>query len=151
MIIKGGMMADKISVDELKVFVGTGLTVKDKDNEVHTFDYIKKYSSGGYGVSLSGHRDTQIGVEIVKGLYYQTGCRIDAIQPMVRPLSQITIEHLNHLGLHTAINSFGRNVHDYEKFVLDGKESLPRCLFLAAKHYDIFNWIGRGLAVELEG
>ncbi len=142
-------MGDRITIDELKVFVGTGL-------EIHGHKEICSINE----CSLKSD-----------GLEYEFRCEyhsenkaIDLCvnKPIVQPVKNITIEYLKKVDPYyygdiegdknerSAIRSVAYNAK--HKFL-----ELKEANYLARGHFDIFNWLnrtgpdGKPLAIEMEG
>ena len=75
---------------------------------------------------------------------------LSEIKPLIKPLSSITFEEEQYL-----IKECGRRFDKTDnRFGFDGamsfEDTYKAINFLASKHYDIFNWIERGLAEEIK-
>jgi hypothetical protein len=128
-----GIMADKISVDELKIFVGTGLKIYDTHKE--NWPELFSVSEQGFDIDdCSGEWpiDPNIG---------------GAFKPMVRPLSNLTKEEM--VKAEFIKPNPGDNIDwyflkcIYTSIIHDGSGSYKSMMYLSSKHYDIFNWLNR--------
>lgn len=139
-------MADTISVDELKIFVGTGLRIYD------------------------AHRTHPVMLHGLSFEYFTVDCDnvewpVDrhiggTFKPMVRPLSSIPVEDMISTKLYTPDSKttpaeIKRMQSVFSNSNIIARFTLTNILLLAEKHYDIFNWLnrtgedGKPLAIEL--
>jgi len=130
-------MKDQIKLEEIRVFVGTGLEHEHEGcifflNNLHVWD--------------SGNWETKLSTDDV--------VTAENIVPYVRPMTDATNDII--CGLTENIND------EYLELVqqtlgIDIQQDTDQCLTgflimseLAKEHYDIFNWIGRKLARPLK-
>jgi hypothetical protein len=142
---------DKITVEELKMFVGTGLEFEV--DEVNVLEAVLVTTCDGHEyTAVSGMGSCQESNE------FQISCII----PIVRQLSQLTKEievdgerfvPIEKIMPTSESKNFGWMSDPYMKGLLHSAEigCLPMNIAnkLSSWHFDIFNWIGRGLAKEL--
>ncbi len=135
-------MKDCIKIEEIKMFLETGLMIICNE----TWHYKPKEDSV---ISEFVGLDSDGEIITKRGFF-----TIDDIKPLVKPLSSLTFEDLENLG-----NRYDVRIIDEDNAYLfrdeDGLRnplewSFQDINYLASKHYDIFNWIGRGLAEEIK-
>lgn len=136
------MKEDCIKIEEIKMFLGVGLQI----------EYMGK--SWFVEAILDGSNKGE--VEICN---YEDNCcneilLISDIRPLVRPLSELTQTEMD--GMYGCCSSFDIELlsQDFGDLGADAYVGVVGGLFvlneLAKRHYDIFNWISRGLADKLE-
>lgn len=124
------MMTDQITIDELKVFLGTGLKV-NLDGIIFELEGIHMASDQQKPYAIVGNESVLF----------------SRYKPIVKPLHKITLSHLKESdldrydktttgNLKSAINSLKYNARN-------GYLELIESLYLASKHYDIFGWLDR--------
>jgi len=137
-------MKDCIKIEEIKMFLGTNLKVNV--NEPCVSPKIKWFI---YSVDIKGDCamfDNSRRVDCVP---------LEDITPLVKPLSSLTDEILKEMYPRIdmkyvdslSCKDTGDVTEDSYNRILS---SMIICNILASKHYDIFNWIGRGLAKEIK-
>lgn len=127
------MPKDCISIDELKMFLGTSLKIKTPQSEICFFDGLK--------ISKKCSVLFDMGV----------ACDIMNIKPYVKSLSKMKddeklyIEKNFYWSYDTYVNEnqviFNGGIH--------GETVLYLLKYLIEQGYDVFGWIVRGLAIEL--
>ncbi len=168
-------MTDKITIEELKMFIGTGLRYRYNGNVVKTdpeqpdsnqffeSNLTPCVKSGTLKVLKFTKSDIYYGIG-QSLMNYKSFHRTEEFMPIVRPLSRLTEEievdgerFVPLIALRFAkadvlrtqeeekrnLESFIKNIH---------KSRVQLCIVqkLASWHFDLFNWLGRGLAVEKE-
>ena len=137
-------MKDCIKTEEIKMFLGTDLKVNV--NEPYASPKIKWFI---HSVDIKGNCamfDNSRRVDCVP---------LEDITPLVKPLSSLTDEILKEMYPRIdmkyvdslSCKDTGDVTEDSYNRILS---SMIICNILASKHYDIFNWIGRGLAKEIK-
>lgn len=172
-------MSDRITIDELKVFVGTGLEISyqgqkvvgeekidgflgpvmaakledaDKVGKIVYLKFTKASTWVGIGQSLYNCKNFYVG---------------DGFKPIVRPWSHLTkeievdgerfvpLDQMTDLSLHDPMIDWEFVIERFIKTVVNGKAGMKRCLELASWNFDIFGWLnrtgedGKPLAVEM--
>lgn len=142
-------MGDKITIDELKMFLGTGLS-GFVDDDVCLLSSL-----------------TEMGHIVVSRYDFDLDFRAENFRPCVRPWSHLTRE-IEHNGESIVPIEFftSQKLHPDEiapviealkKQVVLGKASYDKTMLYASMLFDIFNWLnrtgddGQPLAVEMEG
>lgn len=121
-------MKNVIKIEEIKMYLGTVLQCRVKYvggiiiDTVETLNYINPNCGHELNVLIKSN---------------DIGFGIDEIIPFVKPLSKLTDED------NAKIESYNENYTRLEM-------TMQQINYLASKHYDIFNWIGRGLAIKKE-
>lgn len=128
------MLEDCISIDELKMFLGTGLKMKTPHAEICFFDGLK--------ISKRNCVLFDMGV----------ACEIMNIQPYVKSLSKMKDDEK--LYIETKFGwRFGSYVNDNQLCFNSwtcGDSMFVILKYLIEHGYDVFNWLGRRLAIELK-
>jgi hypothetical protein len=139
---------DKISVHEIKMFIGTGLEIYGHD-EVSDIGECVVCNDGDLRY-------------VERGDYHSSNCdfNLSDYPPIVRPISHISKE-IDHEGmtfiptevLFSSQYNFGKEMRVIPQSMFrENPKNWPVWAVSAAAsmHFDIFNWIGRGLAKEKE-
>ncbi len=158
------MVKDKITIEELKMFVGTDLKIEyagvDPKHEgdgcfLTNKATVKKI--GGLKVVKFTKENIYLGIG-KSIMNYKSFVGTSQIIPIVRPLFQLT-EEITHNGeqfipaqvLLSHIKDPSFRYSATESLIWDyknGAVSMQFALELASWHFDLFDWIGRGLAKE---
>lgn len=138
--IAGRKAYDKISVDELKLFVGTGLKVKD----IHKGIELELWGVTKNEICLYNFKNNSIDDWSID--YFSR-----SFMPIVRPISNLTEDIKDNLSYGFNYLNDTNNIKCNPSFF-----SLRDGLMLINNCCDIFNWLnktgedGESLAVELE-
>lgn len=122
-------MAKSITLNQLKYFLGTGLTLLSvEDNRVYIDEIQSIDQRYNTVITMDGH---EIGID-------ELGIDEDGFTPLVRPMSDL---------IHWAnCEEIGISNAQYDK-INRGKElDFSTIKILTDNHYDIFGWIEDGLA-----
>jgi len=165
-------MKDYIKVEELKMYLGTNLQVQYKGiiNGIELSKYREEYNKRNlYSCDFPFSTEelepfnspkeiigNRVGyIKIIEDWKNGTSVRVGTMKaglkrftlfgggfkPIVKPLSKLTEEDKKGMTKDDIIAA---------KLGFTSNISLSAAMILASKHYDIFNWLGRGLAIEKE-
>lgn len=131
---------DKLSVQDLAMFIGCEAEYMYVDEETHT--------GKGTLISVNLNLDRKINFPIViidkddNSRYRETKVNPDEVKPILRPLSDMTDEEINE---YKVLKPEYTSITDKKTLIKVDARSIK---YLVSKHFDIFGWIEKGLAID---